>query len=535
MSNFSPVGNRGSSPMGEEAENEHTNLRQEGGTRMFYSGLAKCSLGRQLPFPLIAGRAMNGAQSTDQATGGLGSKVIGDLNTSRASKGRMHNRLANFLLFVSLMMFCSFGRAQGSQQERAHGMGGMDSGRHQGMMRLMDQMQPKSFVQQIEHHASSGTSAEPNSTPVPMAMSMKGAWMLMFHANAFVLDTLQSSGRGGDKLFSTNWFMPMAERELGPGQVTMRGMFSLEPATVTSERYPLLFQQGETAYGIPIADGQHPHDFFMELAVLYDLHLGKNQLLSLYAAPIGDPAIGPTAYPHRASAAENPVGTLGHHQQDSTHIASDVLTVGYTRGILRIEAGGFHGREPDEHRWNIDQGKIDSWATRLTVQPGQNWSGQVSYARITSPEALFADEDQARTTVSAMYNRPVAHGNCASTLLWGRTRSLADGAKENSYLLESTLRFMDRNYAWTRIENAGRTNELVVGERPLPAGFHEEPLTHVQAYTAGYDREISKRHNLSTAIGAQVTVYGVGKPLRQIYGSDPVGVSVFIRLRPGAD
>ena len=115
----------------------------------------------------------------------------------------------------------------------AHSMAGMDSGKDQGMMRLMDQMQPKSFVQQIEHHASSGTSAEPNSTPVPMAMSMKGAWMLMFHANAFVFDTQQSSPRGGDKLFSTNWFMPMAERELGPGQLTVRGMFSLEPATVT--------------------------------------------------------------------------------------------------------------------------------------------------------------------------------------------------------------------------------------------------------------------------------------------------------------
>jgi len=447
----------------------------------------------------------------------------------------MINRLAHFVLFGSLMMVCPFGRAQDSQQGHAHSMSGMDSGQDQGMMRLMGEMHPKTFVQEIEHHASSGTSAEPNSTPVPMVMSMKGAWMLMFHANAFVLDTQQSSPRGGDKLFSTNWFMPMAERELGPGQLTVRGMFSLEPATVTSERYPLLFQQGETAYGVPIADGQHPHDFFMELAALYDLHLGKDQLLSVYAAPVGDPAIGPTAFPHRASASENPVGTLGHHQQDSTHIASDVLTVGYTKGVVRVEAGGFHGREPDEHRWNIDQGKIDSWATRLTVQPGQNWSGQVSYARIKSPEALFADEDQARTTASVMYNRPVAHGNWASTLLCGRTRSLADDAKENSYLFESTLRFMDRNYAWTRIENAGRTNELQLGDQPLPAGFHEEPLTHVQAYTAGYDREVSKWHGLSTAVGAQVTAYGVGKPLQQIYGSDPVGVSVFVRFRPGGE
>jgi hypothetical protein len=403
--------------------------------------------------------------------------------------------------------------------------------RDTGMMRLMNQMHPKSFIQQIEHHATSGTSAEPNSTPAPMAMTMKGEWMLMFHANAFVVDTQQTSPRGGDKVFSTNWFMPMAERELGPGQLTVRAMFSLEPATVTGEQYPLLFQQGETAYGVPIADGQHPHNFFMEVAALYDMHVGDKGLLSLYLAPEGDPAIGPSAYPHRASAIENPVGTLGHHQEDSTHIANDVVTLGATYGIGRIEASGFHGREPDEHRWNFEQGKIDSWATRFTLQPGQDWSGQFSYARIASPEALFPHENQERMTASLMYNRNVAHGNWANSAVWGRTRSLEDSAKENSYLFESTLQFKDRNYMSLRLENAGRSNELLVGEHPLPPTFKEEPLTHVQAYTFGYDRDVNVIPTLSTAIGAQVTTYGVGRPLQPIYGTDPIGVQVFVRLR----
>jgi hypothetical protein len=405
-----------------------------------------------------------------------------------------------------------------------------------GMAGLMDQMDPHSFLQQIQHHASSGTSAEPNSTPAPMLMTMKGDWMLMFHANVFIVDTQQTSPRGGDKFFSTNWFMPMAERELGPGQLTLRAMFSLEPATVTDERYPLLFQQGETAYGVPIADGQHPHDFFMEIAALYDLHLGERGLLSFYAAPVGDPAIGPTAYPHRASAAENPVGTLGHHQEDSTHIADDVATLGFTEGIARvgarIEASGFHGREPDEHRWNIDQGAIDSWSTRLTVQPGQNWSGQYSFAHITSPEALYPSENQQRMTASIMYNRPFAHGNWASTAIWGRTRSLPGAEIENSYLFESTLRFKSRNYLWTRLENAGRSNELLIGENPLPPGFEEMPLTHVQAYTFGYDRDILHIPHLASALGAQVTTYGVGQPLQPIYGTNPIGVQIFLRLRP---
>lgn len=139
----------------------------------------------------------------------------------------------------------------------------------------MAHMHPRTFLEEIQHHATSGTSAEPNSTPMPMLMAMRGSWKLMFHADAFLTAEQQTSPRGGDKLFSTNWFMPMAQRRLGLGQLTMRAMFSLEPATVTGRRYPLLFQQGETAFGLPIADGQHPHDFFMELAALYDLKLGE--------------------------------------------------------------------------------------------------------------------------------------------------------------------------------------------------------------------------------------------------------------------
>src|SRR5579872_696602 len=189
-------------------------------------------------------------------------------------------------------------------------------------------MESETFLDEILAHTTSGTSAEPNSATVPMLMTMKGGWMLMFHANAFVVEEQQSSPRGADKLFSTNWFMPMAQRDLGRGTLTLRAMLSLEPATVTGRQYPLLFQQGETAFGRPIADGQHPHNFVMELAALYDWHIADKTLLSFYAAPVGDPAIGPLAYPHRASASEDPLASLGHHQEDSTHIASDVVTVG---------------------------------------------------------------------------------------------------------------------------------------------------------------------------------------------------------------
>jgi len=398
-----------------------------------------------------------------------------------------------------------------------------------GMQMNMNE-QPKRFIEAITRHGSSGTSAEPNSTPMHMLMTMNGEWMLMFHGVGFLNAMQQSGPRGSDKLFSTNWWMPMAQRELGPGVFTLRTMLSFEPGTVTKRFYPELFQQGETAFGKPIIDGQHPHDFIMELAALYDLKLGNNGLLSFYFAPMGDPAMGPTAYPHRASASEDPIASLGHHLEDSTHIADDVITTGFTYKIARFEASGFHGREPDEFRWDIDSGNVDSWAIRATVNPAQNWSTQYSLAHLTGPEALHPDEDIDRMTASVMYNRPLAQGNWASTLLWGRNRT-SDGRIWNGYLAESTLRFVKRNYLWGRIENVDRTNELLLRNTPEPPNFQESIIGRVPAYTAGYDRDFILPH-VAIAPGAQLAVYSTPNPLKAQYGNHPVSAVAFLRIRP---
>jgi len=400
-----------------------------------------------------------------------------------------------------------------------------------GMSQSKLGMESHSLVETVVEHASAGTDAVPNSTPTEMIMFENGGWKLMFHGELFLDDIQQTGTRGADKFFSTNWFMPMAQRKLGRGNLTLRTMLSLEPATVTSERYPELFQQGETAFGRPIVDGQHPHNFFMEVAAIYDYHLSDNAVLSLYGAPVGDPALGPPAYPHRASASEDPIAPLGHHLEDSTHIADDVITLGITHGMFRVEASGFHGQEPDEYRWDIDAGKIDSWSTRVTVNPGENWSFQYSISDLASPEALFPHENIRRMTASLIYNRPIHDGNWNSMVLWGRNQSLQDGNVGNAYLLESTLRFLNRNNVWTRIESVDRTNELLLGETFLPPGFTERYFTRVQAYTAGYDRELGHVPHLSPAVGAQLTWYGVPQVLQPVYGSHPFGVVVFLRLR----
>lgn len=395
----------------------------------------------------------------------------------------------------------------------------------------MTGMDPGAMQEEIQQHSLSGTDAEAISTPDRMLMKMTGNWMLMLHGVAFLSNIQQSGPRGEDKLFSTNWIMPMAQRSLGHGTLTLRTMFSFEPATVTQRRYPELFQQGETAFGTPIADGQHPHDFLMEVAALYDLKVSERTLISFYGAPIGDPAMGPPAYPHRISAAENPLTPLGHHLQDSTHILSDVFTFGITHRMLRLEASAFHGREPDENRWDLDSGKVDSWSARLTVNPARNWSGQYSFGHLVGPEALHPNENIDRMTASIAYNRPLAHGNWASLLLWGRNRNLPGGLVWNSYLAESTWRFGGRNNLWGRIENVDRTNELLLKNTIEPANFEETIIGRVKAFTAGYDRDIPSLPHLATAVGGQITAYGTPDSLKSVYGSHPVGALLFLRVR----
>lgn len=455
-------------------------------------------------------------------------------------------------------------------------------------------MTAKTLTEAIEQHGSSGTSVEPASTPVPMWMGMRGGWQLMLHGNAFVANEQQQaqSERGRDAWFSTNWVMPMAQYAFGQqrtgdgstgGLLTLRTMLSVEPATVGRRNYPELFQQGETAYGAPIVDGQHPHDFVMELAAMYDLRLSTNTLVSLYAAPVGDPAIGPTAYPHRLSASEDPIAALGHHQEDSTHIAFSVVTGGLAYRWARVELSGFHGAEPDEAHWHFQPSPnglaIDSVATRVTLSPTPDWSGQYSLAHITSPEALYPGEDQQRQTVSVMYHHafaterlspkptqtqamdagdmamggmkmgkaaapatmkamppmhmsPEPRADVAVTALWGRTRSLADDSKENSYLLEVLLRFRTRNYLWTRLEDAGRSNELLLTPgTPLPQGFVESPLGHVAEYSIGYDHDVPLGPHLLAAPGVQLTVDRSPNALRSVYGATPTGEVLFVRFR----
>ncbi len=365
----------------------------------------------------------------------------------------------------------------------------------------------------------SGTARNPASWAMPMVMTRAADWNLMWMGQAFVVDTRQSGPRGTDGSYSANWGMLGGTRTAGKGAVMLRAMVSLEALTVRNQSYSLLFQTGETAKGRPLIDGQHPHDAIMELGVQYARPVGSRGLMTFYYAPVGDAAMGPVAFPHRASAMELPQATLGHHWLDSTHIVNNLATVGINWSKLRLEASGFRGREPDENRWNIDMGGMNSWSTRVVYQPAFRWLAQASYSKIDRPEPAHPD-DVERVTASVQYTRPRENGTGWSSMIaWARNYKTVEQHATHAMLAETLLPVTGRSFITGRFEWTQR-DEIV----------HHRTF-NIASYTAGYTRQIGHLRALHSAVGFNVTVHQIPDGLKAPYGDHPFGASIFVRFR----
>jgi hypothetical protein len=377
-------------------------------------------------------------------------------------------------------------------------------------------------------HAGSGTSWQPASVPAYEWMWMRGGWELMAHGVIFIDYNQQGGPRGEGKAESVNWGMLMEQHKLGAGTILFRQMFSAESLTSPHPGFPELFQTGETYHGEPLVDHQHPHNVFAELAALYTLPLTEKLSWELYGGPSAEPALGPVTYIHRASASELPLAPLGHHLQDSTHTSFGVVTTGFVIDRVKLEASVFNGREPNEERWSIQLAPLDSYSGRAWIAPSRNWTAQYSIGRLEKPEALEPGS-QWRQTASVEYNRAFAsrsnfRGNWATTLVWGRVRKIDTNTILNSYLIESTLNFRARNYAFSRLE-------LVDKDELFPqAPVH--PAYRIGAYTFGGERDLIQNHVWQLGLGADMTFYSKPAVLDASYGNFPVSFQIFLRLRP---
>lgn len=380
----------------------------------------------------------------------------------------------------------------------------------------------------------SGTSWAPASTPMNMVHKQSGEWLLMYHYNFVAGVNRQGGPRGVTKVESANWFMPMAFRKVGPGTLELRGMFSFEPFTFPPGGSPLLFQTGETYKGRPIIDAQHPHDLFMELSASYTVPLGDRATWFTYVGYPGEPALGPTAFMHRASASENSSAVLSHHLMDSSHITFGVFTTGFTYRWFKLEGSVFNGREPDENRYNLDAHKWNSRSARLSFALNRNWSMQVSHGLLRDPEAQEPG-DVRRTTASISYNRPFDRGNWATSMIWGRNHENHGGEifNLNGYVAESTVNFRDKNYVYTRLELVDKNALLRDADRALLGITDHHPSFRIGAYTFGGARDIWTNPKLSLGIGSDLTFYSKPALLDAIYGSNPLSWKFFFRIRPG--
>ncbi|HEX7957752.1 MAG TPA: hypothetical protein VF508_12450, partial [Pyrinomonadaceae bacterium] len=341
--------------------------------------------------------------------------------------------------------------------------------------------------------------------------------------------------RGVTKFESQNWVMPMAARPVGRGTLELRGMFSLEPLIYSGAGSPQLFQTGEVIRGRPIVDAQHPHDMLMELSARYTHPLGDRGSWFAYFGYPGEPALGPVAFMHRASASENPSAPLAHHLQDSTHISFGVFTTGFTYRWLKLEGSAFNGREPDEHRYGFEAGAWDSRSVRVSVAPNRDWVFQYSYGLLKHPEQLH-EGDTRRQTASVQYNRPLRRGNLAAAFIWGRNREEHGGEAFtlNGYTFETTLNFLERNYLYTRLELVDKRDLLSEEElRRLGFGEHAHPHFRVGAYTFGYVRDLYRGDRYSLGLGGDTTVYSKPELLDTVYGRNPASFRAFLRLRLG--
>lgn len=362
----------------------------------------------------------------------------------------------------------------------------------------------------------SGTSWQPDAAIHAGIHLMAGGWMLMGHALIDGVADRQQGPRGGDKAFVSGMAMGMARREEGGGTLQLRAMASPEPL-MGARGYPLLLAAGESADGAtPLVDRQHPHDFFMELSASYSHPLSAGAGVFVYAGLPGEPAFGPPAFMHRASIMDSPEAPITHHWLDSTHISFGVVTGGLVFGAVKIEASRFNGREPDQHRWNIETGPLDSTALRLSWNPSANLALQASWAHLVDPEQLRPGENSSRWSASAIYARRLGpRGWWSTTLAWGRRDGEDALALENAAGLGPWTIFGRAEYA--------QSDELGVAAR--------SPAYRVGKVSLGAIRDFRVAPHLRFGAGALYALDFVPAALAALYSGDQSGAMLFVRLR----
>jgi hypothetical protein len=275
----------------------------------------------------------------------------------------------------------------------------------------------------------------------------------------------------------------------------------------------------------------------MELVADYAVPLTRTVGLELYGGPVGEPALGPVAVPHRPSASSDPFAPLGHHWQDATHISFGVVTAGIFTHDAKLEASIFNGREPDQHRTDFDLATphnptLDSYSVRATVNPAPAWSVAAWYGYIRSPEQLTPEVSLHRMGASLLTSASVgAAGQWSNAIIYSANLYSNDSRLSNSALAETNLDLDGRNTIFGRAEFVTKSPEdLDVPVPPAPAADRFD----IGSFTLGFVREIGPFTRFGTVgLGALVALDIIPSSLEPSYRTrTPGGFAIFFRVRP---
>ena len=134
--------------------------------------------------------------------------------------------------------------------------------------------------------------------------------------------------------------------------------------------------------------------------------------------------------------------------------------------------------------------------------------------------------DVDRITASATYHRTTLENTFwATTVGWGRNSEAGDAS--NALILESSVRFRDRDAIFGRFEWAEKSGHDLVVEP-------EHDIFNVAKLQGGYTRYLPVWRGWSPGFGAAVSGGIVPNWLEPTYGSRfNTGFSVYVTLRPG--
>ena len=325
------------------------------------------------------------------------------------------------------------------------------------------------------------------------------------------------------------------------GTLQFNLMLSLEPATARQGRLSRDLPGRRNARRSPLIDRQHPHDFLMQAAVVWRVPLARGYALTLAGAPVGEPALGPVAFMHRASASEKPTAPLA-----PSHVRLDAHRHGRPhRGARsRAVAGrdvGVPRTEPDEQRWDLmDPGALDSWSVRGWYRPSpaldvpdlarlpDRSRGARAGRRAADDRVGVMDAARTRAASTATTSPTDATTSPAATTTrcWPRPHTPSAATRctdafEAVQVETDVLRFGVHGFV-----GSGKARTCTEGIGGVDVG---------PALTLGGVRTIAPLVGMGRRCAAATsTFYARPRRARATHGDRPVSFHVFVRIRPPA-